>query len=349
MPASPVGLICNPRSGKDVRRAFGRASSDTNESKRNQLQRIVVGAAASGAERFLWVDDLFSVSRGALETLGVHVARERLDIGPIRTSPDDTLRTAAAMRDAGCGAIVVLGGDGTSRLVALAWPDAPMVALSTGTNNVFPERIEATLAGAAVGLVASGRLALADVARRAKVVRVRWPDGAESLAVVDVVLVVDDHVGSLLPFEPEKIRRVVLARAEPDSVGMSPIGGLLVPARRDDDFGVEVQCTAPGAGTPLRVPISPGLYRTAFVDGARAIQLGEEVVLEGPGVVELDGDRERVLQAGERAVAWVQRDGPWVIDVSRALTLAAERRLYVDLPSWHDDGDPGGDHGPGCC
>jgi len=180
-------------------------------------------------------------------------------------------------------------------------------------------------------------------------VRVRWPDGAESLAVVDVVLVVDDHVGSLLPFEPEKIRRVVLARAEPDAVGMSPIGGLLVPARRDDDFGVAVRCVAPGAGgAPLRVPISPGLYRTAHVEDARAVRLGDAVTLDGPGVVELDGDRERVLAVGERAVARIERDGPWVIDVGRALTLAAERRLYLDLPAWHDEGDPGAT-GSGCC
>jgi hypothetical protein len=348
MRVTPVGLVVNPRSGKDVRRAFGRAASDTNESKRNQLQRAVVGAAASGAERFVWVDDLFSVSRGALETIGIDVAIERLDIGPIRTAPDDTLRAVRVMHAAGCGALVVLGGDGTNRLVVQAWPDAPLVALSTGTNNVFPERVEATLAGAAAGLVAAGRLPLGEVARRAKVVRVRWPDGAESVAVVDVVLVVDDHVGSLLPFEPEKIRRVVLARAEPDAVGMSPIGGLLVPARRDDDFGVEVRCVAPGGGTPLRVPISPGLYRTAHVEGARRVGLGEAVVLEGPGVVELDGDRERVLASGERAVARVERDGPWVIDVGRALALAAERRLYLDLPAWHDEGDPGGS-GPGCC
>jgi len=344
-----VGLVCNPRSGKDVRRAFGRASADTNESKRNQLQRIVVGAAAAGARRFLWVDDLFSVSRGALETLGVDVVRERLDIGPIKTAPDDTLRAVVAMRAAGCGALVVLGGDGTNRLVAQAWPDAPLVPLSTGTNNVFPERVEATLAGAAAGLVAAGRLALDEVAARAKVVRVRWPDGDQSLGVIDAVLVVDDHVGSLLPFEPEKIRGVVLSRAEPDSVGMSPIGGLLVPSRRDDDFSVAVRCTAPGEGRPLRVPISPGLYRTAFVDEARAIRLGEEVVLEGPGIVELDGDRERVLRPGERALARVERDGPFVIDVGRALTLAATRGLYLDQPHWHDEGDPGGHDGPGCC
>ena len=55
------------------------------------------------------------------------------------------------MREAGCGALVVLGGDGTQRAVAKAWRDAPLVPLSTGTNNVFPLHVEATAAGLAAG------------------------------------------------------------------------------------------------------------------------------------------------------------------------------------------------------
>ena len=53
-------------------------------------------------------------------------------------------------------AIVVLGGDGTHRVVAEARGDVPLCALSTGTNNVFPELREATVAGLATGLVATG-------------------------------------------------------------------------------------------------------------------------------------------------------------------------------------------------
>ena len=51
--ASAIGLVVNPMSGRDVRRLVGRAQSETPESKRNQLQRAVVGAAAAGAECFL--------------------------------------------------------------------------------------------------------------------------------------------------------------------------------------------------------------------------------------------------------------------------------------------------------
>jgi hypothetical protein len=347
--AGPIGLVVNPMSGRDVRRLLGRASPETPAHKRNVLQRAVVGAAAAGAERFLWVKDLFRTSERALEYLAIGgVSMECLDIGKIRTTRDDTVRAVHAMRDAGCAVLLVLGGDGTNRIVASAWPEATIVPLSTGTNNVFPEAVEATLAGSAAGLVASGRVAVDEVAHRSKLVWVRTPDGRELLAVIDAVLVRDDHAGSVLPFEPAKIRRVVLSRAEPDAVGMSPIGGLLLPSRKQDDFGVVVDCTAPDdGGRPLLAPISPGLFRTAYVKDVRRVELDQAVKLEGPGLLEFDGDREIVLAPGEVAEARVVRNGPRVIEVARTLSLAAERGLYLDRPHWHDEGDTQG--GIDCC
>jgi hypothetical protein len=50
------------------------------------------------------------------------------------------------------------GGDGTHRVVAAHCGDLPLCALSTGTNNAFPELREATVAGMATGLVVTGRL-----------------------------------------------------------------------------------------------------------------------------------------------------------------------------------------------
>lgn len=344
----PLGVIANPMSGRDVRRLVGRAQTQTPDAKRNQLQRAVVGAVAAGVTEVLLVRDLFRVSEKAVDLLDLGASMRFLDIGKLETKPTDTLRSVEAMRKEGCGALLVLGGDGTQRLVAKAWPDAPLLPLSTGTNNVFPETVEATTAGAAAGLVAAGRLPLEDVARRAKMVRARYEDGEESLGVIDGVMVADDHPGSLMPFDPEKIRHMLLSRAEPSSVGMSPIGGLLEPCGIEDDFGVEVTCTGPdGGGHSLLVPVSPGLFRTAFVSDARRVPLGVDVEVRGPGLLEFDGDRERVLAPGEVARLRVERDGPWVIDTARALRLAAERGLYRDRPHWHDGAD--GPTGPGCC
>jgi hypothetical protein len=340
-----LGLIVNPLSGRDVRRLLGRAGNDSPDAKRNQLERAALGAAMAGVTRIVWTPDVFRIAERALEHLPIDAERVRLDLGRPETRPGDTLRAVAAMRDADCGALLVLGGDGTNRLVAQAWPEAPIVALSTGTNNVFPVLVEPTLAGAAAGLVAAGRLALGEVAERAKVVRVRYADGAESLALVDAGLLRDDFVGSLVALDPAKLEALVLARAEPASVGLSPLGGLLLPCGRGDDFGVELACGT--GGRTLLAPISPGIYRTALVRSVRRLALGEAVLVKGPGVLAFDGDRERALAPGEPAELRVERDGPWVIDVPRALALAAQRGLYENRPHVHEPTADG--HGPGCC
>jgi hypothetical protein len=140
----------------------------------------------------------------------------------------------------------------------------------------------------------------------------------------------------------------VLARAEPASVGLSPLGGLAEPCGAADDFGVELRCVGPGeGGRALLAPISPGVYRTALVASVRRLALGETLEARGPGVIAFDGDRSLELAPGERVELAVLRDGPFVIDVAKTLALAAARGLYWDRPHVHEPHEDG--HGPGCC
>lgn len=344
-----VGVIANPMSGRDVRRLAARARRENPEDKQNQIARAVVGAAAAGAERFLMVADCFRISKSAVENMNVGAEFEFLDIGSLDTKPGDTVRAVEAMRAAGASTLLVLGGDGTNRIVATAWRDAPIMPMSTGTNNVFPVMQEATLAGAAAGLVASGAVPLSEGARRAKLVHVEYADGGRDLAVVDAVALADDSLGNLLPFEPDKLRCLVLARAEPGAVGTSPIGGLLQPCGASDDFGVDVRCDAAEARgtTPLLVAVSPGLYRRAHVHGARKLAFGERTRVTGPCLLAFDGDRTRELGAGEQAELWIERDGPWVIDAARTLRIAGEGGVFFGR-HFHDGLD-GGAGGVGCC
>ncbi len=331
-----VGILANPLSGRDVRRVAARADTSTPQSKRNQVARIAIGAVAAGAKRVLVMREPFRVSISAIENLVLDAELVALDVGA-RLDAGDTVRAAEAMRKAGCAAIVVLGGDGTNRAIARVWRDAPLVPLSTGTNNVFPRLVEPTTAGAAAGLVASGAVRLDEVARRAKCVRVQIDGEPDDFALVDAAFLVDDHVGNLMPFEPEKLRTVVLARAEPTALGMSPIGGLLQPVGAADDGGLTVRCGAAGdSGRELLAPVSAGLYRTVNVQSFRRVAFGEAVEIRGPGVLAFDGDRERKLGPGQRARVSIERDGPFVIDVERALQLAAERGSFLDRKGWRD-------------
>jgi len=323
--------------GRDVRRLLGRALQQTPEMKRNQIQRVVVGAVAAGARRVVLMRDCFRSSQSAIEGLRLHADVSVLD-GPIETNASDTTTAVARLREIGCGALVVLGGDGTNRIVASTWRDAPIVPVSMGTNNVFPELVEATSAGAAAGCVASGTVPVDEATRPCKRIEVEFADGAGDLALVDLAVLDGDHPGSLLAFDPEQLRHLVLTRGEPAAVGTSPIGGLLEPVTRDDDCGVQVTCTAPGGGgQPLLVAVSPGLYRTAHVREARRLPLGQWTRLQGPGVVAFDGDRQRRLGRDESLRARVVRDGPRVIRVAATLAAAARRCAFSQRPPWHDD------------
>ncbi len=345
---APVGIIVNPMSGRDFRRLAARADTVTHESKRNQIARAVVGAVAVGAKHLLIPAEPRRLATGAVENLDLGAEFEIIET-PIRHRASDTVAAVEAMRARGVGALLVLGGDGTHRIVTKAWQDAPMVAVSTGTNNVFPTMQEPTLAGMAAGLVATGLAPLEAVAQRAKRVHVEIEGETPDLALVDAVVLVGDRLGNFAPFSGEHMRRLVLARAEPASVGISPIGGLLVPSGAADDTGVLVDfCTHAEGGRLLRAPFAPGLMRTIHVRSARALDLNEPVTVEGPAILAFDGDRERELAPGQTAQLSVRRDGPWVIDTPRALAHAAEQGTMLDLDHWVDPYD-GVANNMGCC
>jgi hypothetical protein len=324
-----VGIVANPVSGKDIRRLIANASTSTLAEKYTIVRRAVIGAAEVGADRFWFMREPHDLCARATETLDLGASYGHVDV-PLRYDESDTTRTAAEMRRLGCGALVVLGGDGTNRAVALGWPDAPVVPISTGTNNVFPFHVEATLAGAAAGLVATGRLALDEVSRPAKVVLIEVDGEADDLALIDAVLVNERFVGSRALLAPSTMRVAVLARAEPASVGVSSIGGLLSPCGPEDEAGVLVRLVAPGtAPRRLRAPLAPGRYDEVGVAECVRLGPGEPIEVTGPGILALDGERQRVLAPGQSARLRVERRGPQVIEVERALRLAARRELFV--------------------
>jgi hypothetical protein len=325
-----IGLIVNPRSGNDVRRVIASAGSSTLEEKVSIVRRVVRGAAAVGACEFVSHLEPHQIVRRATETMrGIDV--ERLD-GVIDNTEGDTTRAAQQMRALGCAVVVVLGGDGTNRAAAKGWPDAPVIPLSTGTNNAFPYWVEPTVAGAAAGLLATGALdGDGDLLRPAKVVRVEMPDGDAELALIDAVAVADPFVGSLELFEPATMRVAVLTRADPTAIGLSAIAGLLSPCHPEDEHGVTVRFASVADCPPivLRAPTAPGHYADIGVVECGPLPLGHLVSIAGPVVLAFDGERKRRLHAGEHAVLSVRREGPRVVDIAAIMATAARRGLFV--------------------
>jgi len=323
-----LGLAVNPMSGRDVRRLAARATNMTHEAKRDIVARVAAGADAFGVTDLYITREPFQISSGALEHMGLN-ARVHIIEHPLANDATDTERSMAAFLDAGCRTFVSLGGDGTNRAIVRAAPDIDLLPLSTGTNNVFPVLAEPTVVGMVAALNAAGKLPDAEangLKRRVKVLHVKTPRGAD-VGLIDAVLLRNDHVGNLLPFDAERIEQILLTRAEPTSIGMSPIGGLIHPVFAEHDHGLLVT-TAPGV-EPLIAPLSPGLFREVSVDTVSEIAFDVAVPFRGPGVIALDGDRDHKLRVDENATVCIRRDGPFVIDVEAAMRWAVAQGIMA--------------------
>ena len=154
-----VGVVANPASGRDIRRLVAGASVFGNADKAGMVFRLLAGLGAAGVGRVL----MLPAADGLSTTLHRHLhARHTVpafdgagpfpELEELDLALDGTRARQHGSRSSACSprasrAIVVLGGDGTHRVVARACGDVPICALSTGTNNAFPEMRETTVAG----------------------------------------------------------------------------------------------------------------------------------------------------------------------------------------------------------
>ena len=324
MSPAKLGICVNPMAGRDVRRLAARASTMTFEAKRDAVARIAAGADAIGVTDIYVVEEPFRVASMALEWLplkaNVHVLKT-----PINHDATDTEAAVAAFLDHGAATIVSLGGDGTNRAIARTTSEIDLVPLSTGTNNVFPVLVEPTVAGIAAGLAARGLLDDA-LKPRCKVLHVDFQDGVADIALVDAAYLAGDFTGNMRPFDAAKLRQIMLTRAEPDAIGMSPIGGYLEVVDADDDHGLLLRT---GAGRKVVAPVSPGLFRDVFVTATDQVPFDTPVLFRGTGVLALDGDRDHKLGPGRGAHVTLRRDGPRVVDVSATMRFAASAGLLA--------------------
>jgi ATP-NAD kinase N-terminal domain len=322
-----VGVIVNPLAGKDVRRLVTAASHTSDAVKIGIVRRAVIAALECGATRVLLADDPHHLAARAVDGLG---SAASVGDGPLTGSRLDSSAAAAWLRDEGAGVVIALGGDGTCRDVAIGWPDVPLVAISTGTNNAFPLAVDGTAAGCAAGLVASGAVARCAVARRSKRLVVEGSSFTE-IALVDVALVAASFVGSRAVTDPAAVLAVVACMAAPSATGLSAIAGRAHPVDRWSPGGVAIRLG--DGGRAVRAPIGPGAFATVHVSSVTPLADGESVRIDGPGVVAYDGERDRRLAPGEGVTVTVSSTGPLLVDVDLTLRLAAERKLFDVCPS----------------
>jgi predicted polyphosphate/ATP-dependent NAD kinase len=331
-----VGVVANPASGRDIRRLVSGASVFDNAEKGSMVHRLMAGLGSTGVERILMMPAGSGLSGSLERRLLTHrhdgdlplPALEWLDL-PATETALDTERAVAALCAAGVEAIVVLGGDGTHRLVAKGCGEMPICGLSTGTNNAFPELREATVAGLAVGLLATGQVEPDEVLRRQKTLRVRI-GGREDIALVDVAATRRRFVGARALWRVSDVARIFVTFAAPHAVGLSAIAGQLVPTTREAPTGVvlDVGERSDPECSPVTVAIAPGLLAIVPVARVAVLEPGvpHDAGLE-EGSLALDGERELEFGPGDAVEVRLDVDGPRMLDVQAALAAAARDGL----------------------
>jgi hypothetical protein len=189
--------------------------------------------------------------------------------------------------------------------------------------------VEATIAGAAAGLIASGKISIDDVSAQHKAIEVLIEGERDDLALIDAVLSSERFVGARALLAPEQLQLALLTRADPAAVGVTAIGGLLAPLGDQDEHGLLLELGGQDDGDRVNAPIAPGYYREVQVRSHRMIDFGEIIAVQGPGVLAFDGERERVLKPDQHATFSLSRSGPLVVDVEKTLHLAAEKGCFT--------------------
>jgi predicted polyphosphate/ATP-dependent NAD kinase len=235
------------------------------------------------------------------------------------------------MRRRGVTALVVLGGDGTARVVAENCGDLPISALSTGTNNAFPEMREATVVGLAVGLVAAGRLDGADCTRTNKMLAVAVDGEHTASALVDVAAVSDPFIGARALWRPEAITDVVVAFADPGAVGLAGLAGQVEPVGRDAPYGLHLRLADPSrADRVVTAALGPGLVVAVGVTAVQRVENGDEVTFDpAHGSVALDGERELEVHPEQRVAVRLGPTRVRTVDVDAVMRLAAGRGILL--------------------
>ena len=330
-----VGVIANPASGRDIRRLVSGASVFDNAEKGSMVYRLMVGLGAVGVERVLMMPAAAGVSESLERNLRGNTRGDKklpdleLMEMTVRSTARDTVEAVGAMLGEEVAAIVVLGGDGTNRIVARHCNGTPLCTLSTGTNNAFPRTREATVAGIATGLVATGGVT-DGVLRKEKILRVGMDgDPEHDCALVDVAVSAQRWVGARALYRPEEISEIFVASASPDAVGLSAVAGLLEPVPREAEYGLHVKLEkVEHADQVITVPLAPGLVVPVGIGDYHRIESGEAIEVEAnSGSLALDGEREIELGPESRVEVRLDLEGPVTIDVAGVMRQAARDGL----------------------
>jgi len=329
---STVAILANPASGKDIRRLVAHGSVFDNQEKVRMTRRLILGLTRAGVTRILYMPDGYGIVPRALNAITPGIPVEPIEM-PMHGNQQDTVVAAGIMETLGARCLVVLGGDGTSRAVCKGTTGVPILPLSTGTNNVFPFMVEATIAGLAAGLVASGQVHLERACTQVCMLDILRDGEPVDVALVDAAVFADVFMASRAVWEMDKVPQLFLTRCRADAIGLSAIGGQLARIAPEEPRGLALELGPAKSRKNLAVvsaAIAPGMFAEVGVRRVTEMLPGEiHPVGVCPCLIAVDGEREVEIHRGHTASVRLRTDGPWVVSVPRVMDMARELGLFA--------------------
>lgn len=344
-----VGIIANPAASKDIRRLVAQGRVIPDWEKVNIVRRALLGLQAMGIGEVIAMPDSSHLCQRARDDSQLNLDLSLLEM-PTYHTEGDTIRAASMMEEQGARCLITLGGDGTNRAVACGTCALPIIPISTGTNNVFPQMIEGTLAGLAAGVVASGRMPPEWASVVSKTLAVYVDGEFRDMALIDVAFSRERYVATRAIWDLSTLYEVFLTRCEPSSIGLSSVGARLEVVTSSDagglryvlgekgqgsnetergSYGPAAAANAEDSSTQVLAPIAPGIVAEVPIARWERLAEGQRFEVEGRhSSVALDGERAFTVTPGQRVEVSIQRNGPPVVQVDRALQMAAERGLF---------------------
>ena len=333
-----IGIIANPYSSRDIRRLISSATSIQTGERANIVERIIVSLTTFGIDKVYMMPDKGGISAHLLRNLDSLQRLKKMDIPeiefldiPITSTAEDSELAARIFFEKGVDAVLILGGDGTHRVVAKEIADIPMASISTGTNNAFPKFHEATLIGMGMGLYIKGIVPAETVLHRNKVIHVTVNNETRDIALVDLAITNDQWIGARALWNMENLKELYLTFCEPTAIGMSSVGGLLNPIPRSDPHGLKIVTSTPDdCEQSVNCPILPGLFEEIGINSSDKLELNTPYEIETKqGVIALDGEREIEFSKNDNVVIALKDDGPVTIDINLAIEIAARQGAFL--------------------
>tara|TARA_B110000438_G_scaffold297750_1_gene344659 strand:- start:70 stop:1050 length:981 start_codon:yes stop_codon:yes gene_type:complete len=317
---STVGIIANPLSGKDIRRLVASASVVSTHAKANELVKLYSGLVSEGIKKIVVMPDLSDITKRSREKFNDQVETEILKTTVI-DHEETTIQAAKEMERRKLGCVVIFGGDGTCRLASKFLANTPILAISTGTNNLFPKKIDGTVAGMVVGKFYNLKNKKDYCFKEQKLdiyINKKYKDSA----LVDAVISDIPYIGSKAIWNMDNVKEMFISKVIPEGIGFSSIAFHLTKKQDLINQGIYINFNDSRSPMIIKAPIAPGKIEEVLINKWKIFDSNDliEIALKS-GTIALDGERTIEFSISEKPSVKLNLKGPISLIVEKILSV----------------------------